>query len=260
MTLFLLALRVHVFSGGVAWQQSKLPYCPQLLRMREGQGSRNQVSKLCCEPCPSWQSPWEVGVHFPGIFMMAFLAYCKLWRTSPGLQIAHILTKTSPSCRNQWFEGLRCHRKDGDRSCSPWCAFSVCQSLLVGVLSPWLLQRCAYTCIISTQKIMHDAIGFRNAMTGKNYTMEWYELFQLGNCTFPHLRPEMDAPFWCNQGAACFFEGIDDRHWKENGTLALVATISGKFQKWSTGGRLHRYASRRFRSLRFHARPHGGHL
>ena len=61
--------------------------------------------------------------------------------------------------------------------------------------------------------------------------MEWYELFQLGNCTFPHLRPEMNAPFWCNQGAACFFEGIDDNHWKENGTLVLVATISGKFQK-----------------------------
>ncbi|KAI2569629.1 hypothetical protein G5576_009362 [Homo sapiens] len=57
--------------------------------------------------------------------------------------------------------------------------------------------------------------------------MEWYELFQLGNCTFPHLRPEMDAPFWCNQGAACFFEGIDDVHWKENGTLVQVATISG---------------------------------
>ncbi|XP_051016977.1 ceroid-lipofuscinosis neuronal protein 5 [Acomys russatus] len=77
-------------------------------------------------------------------------------------------------------------------------------------------------------KIMHDAIGFRSKLTGKNYTMEWYELFQLGNCTFPHLRPEMDAPFWCNQGAACFFEGIDDKHWKENGTLAVVATISGK--------------------------------
>lgn len=107
---------------------------------------------------------------------------------------------------------------------------------------------------------MHDAIGFRNAMTGKNYTMEWYELFQLGNCTFPHLRPEMDAPFWCNQGAACFFEGIDDRHWKENGTLALVATISGKFQKQSTGGRSRGYAGGRFRSLRFHAWPHGDHL
>ncbi|KAL6030161.1 hypothetical protein STEG23_023692 [Scotinomys teguina] len=77
-------------------------------------------------------------------------------------------------------------------------------------------------------KIMHDAIGFRNTVTGKNYTIEWYELFQLGNCTFPHLRPEMDAPFWCNQGAACFFEGIDDKHWKENGTLALVATMSDR--------------------------------
>lgn len=86
------------------------------------------------------------------------------------------------------------------------------------------------TCIVFTQKIMHDAIGFRSTSTGKNYTMEWYELFQLGNCTFPHLRPEMSAPFWCNQGAACFFEGIDDIHWKENGTLVQVATISGKFQ------------------------------
>nr|XP_021496905.1 ceroid-lipofuscinosis neuronal protein 5 isoform X1 [Meriones unguiculatus] len=85
-------------------------------------------------------------------------------------------------------------------------------------------------------KIMHDAIGFRSILTGKNYTMEWYELFQLGNCTFPHLRPEMDAPFWCNQGAACFFEGIDDKHWKENGTLTVVATISGntfnKMAQW----------------------------
>lgn len=78
---------------------------------------------------------------------------------------------------------------------------------------------------------MHDAIGFKSTLTGQNYTMEWYELFQLGNCTFPHLRPEMNAPFWCNQGAACFFEGIDDIHWKANGTLVQVATIPGKFQK-----------------------------
>lgn len=80
------------------------------------------------------------------------------------------------------------------------------------------------------QKIMHDAVGFKSSLTGKNYTMEWYELFQLGNCTFPHLRPGMDAPFWCNQGAACFYEGIDDAHWKANGTLVLVTTISGRFQ------------------------------
>ncbi|XP_027793873.1 bis(monoacylglycero)phosphate synthase CLN5 [Marmota flaviventris] len=93
-----------------------------------------------------------------------------------------------------------------------------------------------YGDLLGHLKVMHDAIGFKSTLTGKNYTMEWYELFQLGNCTFPHLRPEMNAPFWCNQGAACFFEGIDDVHWKENGTLVLVATISGstfnKMAKW----------------------------
>ncbi|KAG7501768.1 ceroid-lipofuscinosis neuronal protein 5 [Solea senegalensis] len=75
--------------------------------------------------------------------------------------------------------------------------------------------------------IMHDAIGFSSSETGANYTMEWYELFQLGNCTFPHLRPELYAPFWCNQGAACFFEGIDDLHWSQNGTLEKIAEITG---------------------------------
>lgn len=74
---------------------------------------------------------------------------------------------------------------------------------------------------------MHDAIGFSSEETGQNYTMEWYELFQLGNCTFPHLRPGVSAPFWCNQGAACFFEGIDDMHWKQNGTLEKLGEITG---------------------------------
>jgi hypothetical protein len=98
---------------------------------------------------------------------------------------------------------------------------------------PWVTWAYGYladdfTRVIPTQKLMHDAVGFRSTLTGKNYTIEWYELFQLGNCTFPHLRPDKSAPFWCNQGAACFFEGIDDKHWKENGTLSVVATISGK--------------------------------
>ncbi|XP_059198621.1 ceroid-lipofuscinosis neuronal protein 5 [Centropristis striata] len=75
--------------------------------------------------------------------------------------------------------------------------------------------------------IMHDAIGFSSSETGANYTMEWYELFQLGNCTFPHLRPEVYAPFWCNQGAACFFEGIDDLHWSQNGTLEKIGELTG---------------------------------
>ncbi|CAL8322899.1 unnamed protein product [Merluccius merluccius] len=75
--------------------------------------------------------------------------------------------------------------------------------------------------------IMHDAVGFSSAETESNFTMEWYELFQLGNCTFPHLRANVSAPFWCNQGAACFFEGIDDAHWSQNGTLEKVGVITG---------------------------------
>ncbi|XP_028847407.1 ceroid-lipofuscinosis neuronal protein 5-like [Denticeps clupeoides] len=76
--------------------------------------------------------------------------------------------------------------------------------------------------------IMHDAIGFQSAETEQNYTMEWYELHQLGNCTFPHLRKDVSAPFWCNQGAACVYGGIDDVHWLQNGTLEKVGEISGR--------------------------------
>uniref|UniRef100_A0A8C1ZZ96 Bis(monoacylglycero)phosphate synthase CLN5 n=1 Tax=Cyprinus carpio TaxID=7962 RepID=A0A8C1ZZ96_CYPCA len=76
--------------------------------------------------------------------------------------------------------------------------------------------------------IMHDAIGFGSARMGRNFTMEWYELFQLGNCTFPHERAGVSAPFWCNQGATCFYEGIDDLHWKQNGTLEKIGEISGE--------------------------------
>ncbi|KAI8495313.1 Ceroid-lipofuscinosis neuronal protein 5 [Branchiostoma belcheri] len=76
--------------------------------------------------------------------------------------------------------------------------------------------------------IIHDAIGFRNNRTGLNYTMEWYELFQLFNCTFGHVLTDMDPPLWCNQGAACLYDGIDDLHWSQNGSLVKVAEISGK--------------------------------
>ncbi|XP_054829976.1 ceroid-lipofuscinosis neuronal protein 5 [Eublepharis macularius] len=93
-----------------------------------------------------------------------------------------------------------------------------------------------YGDLLGHLRIMHDAVGFTSSLTGRNYTMEWYELFQLGNCTFPHLRPDRLAPFWCNQGAACFYEGINDAHWKENGSLVLVTTISGamfnQMAKW----------------------------
>ena len=46
---------------------------------------------------------------------------------------------------------------------------------------------------------MHDALGFRSTKTGLNYTMEWYELDQLFNCTFPH-ELENGTLKWCNQG------------------------------------------------------------
>ncbi|CAL9690396.1 unnamed protein product [Knipowitschia caucasica] len=84
-----------------------------------------------------------------------------------------------------------------------------------------------YGDLLGKVHIMHDAIGFSSAEMGSNFTMEWYELFQLGNCTFPHLRPKVSAPFWCNQGAACFFQGIEDLHWSQNGTLEKIGEISG---------------------------------
>lgn len=76
------------------------------------------------------------------------------------------------------------------------------------------------------QNIMHDALGFKNLNTGMNYTMEWYELFQLMNCTFAHVLKN-ESIQWCNQGAVCIYPGIKDRLWSENGTLAKIATTTG---------------------------------
>ncbi|KAK6976950.1 ceroid-lipofuscinosis neuronal protein 5 [Biomphalaria glabrata] len=85
--------------------------------------------------------------------------------------------------------------------------------------------------------IMHDAIGFHHVPTGLNMTMEWYELFQLFNCTFPHERKVEQDLMWCNQGAACIYMGIDEKHWKENGTLVKVGEINGtifnQFAMWT---------------------------
>ncbi len=77
------------------------------------------------------------------------------------------------------------------------------------------------------QHIIHDAVGFKSLKTGLNYTNEWYELFQFFNCTFPHVMDNSTSPLWCNQGAACFYPGIDDNHWKQNGTLQKVAEMTG---------------------------------
>jgi len=82
---------------------------------------------------------------------------------------------------------------------------------------------------------MHDAVGFHHVQSGLNITMEWYELFQLFNCTFPHM-PTATTLKWCNQGATCIYMGIDEKHWRQNGTLQEVARISGSvfnnFAKW----------------------------
>lgn len=83
-----------------------------------------------------------------------------------------------------------------------------------------------YGNLLSKFDIMHDAIGFHHVNSGLNLTMEWYELFQLFNCTFPH-EPERGVIRWCNQGATCIYSGIDAKHWKENGTLVKVAQING---------------------------------
>ena len=74
---------------------------------------------------------------------------------------------------------------------------------------------------------MHDAMAFNNLNTGRNYTLEWYELVELFNCTFAHVLKN-DSMLWCNQGAACIYDGVDDKHWRENGTLVKVAEITGK--------------------------------
>ncbi|XP_063160415.1 ceroid-lipofuscinosis neuronal protein 5 [Candoia aspera] len=154
---------------------------------------------------------------------------------------------SQPSRQRRWGAGGR--RFDGRPPADPFCRarYTFCPGGRAppevhekDVLAVFRLQAPVWEFrlggLLGRWKIMHDAVGFRSSLTGKNYTMEWYELFQLGNCTFPHLRPGHPAPFWCNQGAACFYEGIDDAHWKENGTLVQVTTISGaifnQMAKW----------------------------
>ena len=82
--------------------------------------------------------------------------------------------------------------------------------------------------------IWHDAIGLRSKNTGKNFTVEWYEIFELMNCTFPHIIDGQSSPLWCNQGATCFYAGIVDKLWLANGSIAKVTEMSGKqFFEWA---------------------------
>ena len=85
--------------------------------------------------------------------------------------------------------------------------------------------------------VMHDALGFRNTRTGLNYTMEWYELDQLFNCTFPHLLQDGSLK-WCNQGALCYNDGINDTIWTQYGSIDKISIVSGslfnEFAYWAT--------------------------
>ena len=85
--------------------------------------------------------------------------------------------------------------------------------------------------------VMHDALGFRSKSTGLNYTMEWYELDQLFNCTFPHLLNDGSLK-WCNQGALCSYNGINDTIWKQYGSINKISEMSGsvfnQFKYWAS--------------------------
>ncbi|KAI6655493.1 hypothetical protein LOD99_1992 [Oopsacas minuta] len=81
--------------------------------------------------------------------------------------------------------------------------------------------------------IWHDAIGLRSKKTGLNFTVEWYELYELLNCTFPHIVDNRTSPLWCNQGAACFYRGIIDKLWLSNGSITKVTEMTSKqFFEW----------------------------
>jgi ceroid-lipofuscinosis neuronal protein 5 len=96
----------------------------------------------------------------------------------------------------------------------------------------------SYVIIFSqnVKNIIHDGLGFRNQRTGLNYTMEWSGLDHLLNCTFPHLQSD-NSLTWCNQGALCAVDGIDDFSWLEYGTIDKVSEINGsifnQFALWA---------------------------
>ncbi|KAI3389640.1 hypothetical protein SNEBB_001354 [Seison nebaliae] len=93
--------------------------------------------------------------------------------------------------------------------------------------------------LLGKLNIIHDAIGFYNRRTKLNYTMEWYELDQIFNCTFAHTREDSNIT-WCNQGALCLYDGIDDDIWLNTtyGVLKNIGRINGKgfnqFLNWTT--------------------------
>nr|KAG5685848.1 hypothetical protein BaRGS_014308 [Batillaria attramentaria] len=87
-----------------------------------------------------------------------------------------------------------------------------------------------------SQNVLHDAIGFHHVQSGLNFTLEWHAIGQLLNGTFPH---ELDnqSLVWCNQGAACVSDGIDEKRWNADSTPVKVAELNGTtfnlFANWT---------------------------
>nr|KAG5686539.1 hypothetical protein BaRGS_001540 [Batillaria attramentaria] len=68
----------------------------------------------------------------------------------------------------------------------------------------------------------------KTAPSGANFTMEWSGLGDIFNCTFPH-ELNNGTLVWCNQAATCISNGIDEKHWREEGMLVKVAEINVYF-------------------------------
>ncbi|KAK7452263.1 hypothetical protein BaRGS_00038843 [Batillaria attramentaria] len=92
--------------------------------------------------------------------------------------------------------------------------------------------------LLANYHIMRDAVGFHHVQSGANFTMEWSGLGDIFNCTFPH-ELNNGTLVWCNQAATCISNGIDEKHWREEGMLVKVAEINGTifslFANWTEG-------------------------
>ncbi|XP_046582570.1 ceroid-lipofuscinosis neuronal protein 5 homolog [Haliotis rubra] len=80
----------------------------------------------------------------------------------------------------------------------------------------------------------HVAVGFRNVNTNTNYTVDWYGLYLISQCSFARVL-EDDSLLWCNQGGFCVTDAISDKFLPENnGQMSLIANMTGnQFNKYA---------------------------
>ncbi|XP_071087686.1 bis(monoacylglycero)phosphate synthase CLN5-like [Haliotis cracherodii] len=73
----------------------------------------------------------------------------------------------------------------------------------------------------------HVAIGFWNVNTNTNYTIDWYGVYLISQCSLASVLTD-DSLLWCNQGAVCVTDGIKDKFLPENkGQMSPMATMTG---------------------------------